>query len=98
MLEHELYERTGPDSFRLLPESVVYPAHFPGWPVTPGVCLLRIVTEILYPGKRIAAARSLRFLTPVLPGDELRIEKTEKGSILLLRGETLCAKMTVTYV
>ena len=34
-------------SIRLDPEHEIYKAHFPGHPVTPGVCQIQIVTELL---------------------------------------------------
>lgn len=32
---------------RINPQHVIYRAHFPGNPVTPGVCIVRMVTELL---------------------------------------------------
>lgn len=31
----------------LMPECVIYKAHFPGHPVTPGVCIIQTATELL---------------------------------------------------
>jgi len=51
MLEHELYEIERCDgsgfTLRLLPGSAIYEGHFPGNPVTPGVCQVGIVQELL---------------------------------------------------
>lgn len=32
---------------RLMPDSIIYQAHFPGNPITPGVCIISMATEIL---------------------------------------------------
>ena len=34
-------------SVELLPDSLIYKAHFPERPITPGVCIIQIVTELL---------------------------------------------------
>ena len=39
---------------RLIPDCVIYRAHFPELPVTPGVCIIQIVSELLaelFPGE-----------------------------------------------
>ena len=51
MLRGILYELVQADDFgvtvRLLPESAVYRGHFPGYPITPGVCLVQIALELI---------------------------------------------------
>ena len=51
MLRGILYEilTVAPDgaTIRLLPESPVYRGHFPGYPITPGVCLVQIALELI---------------------------------------------------
>ncbi|MBR3096653.1 MAG: hydroxymyristoyl-ACP dehydratase, partial [Bacteroidales bacterium] len=34
-------------TLRLLPESPVYKGHFPGYPITPGVCLVEMALEAI---------------------------------------------------
>ena len=50
MLRGILYEPVQADDFgatvRLLPESAVYRGHFPGYPITPGVCIVQIALEL----------------------------------------------------
>lgn len=51
-LTDELYtiESLEPGSsadIRLLPESRIYEAHFPEKPITPGVCIIQMATELL---------------------------------------------------
>ena len=51
MLRGILYELVQADDLgatvRLLPESAVYAGHFPGYPITPGVCLVQIALELI---------------------------------------------------
>ena len=51
MLQGILYETIAVDAdgatVRLLPESPVYQGHFPGYPITPGVCLVEIALELI---------------------------------------------------
>lgn len=56
------------------PEHYIYQAHFPGNPVTPGVCLVQIATEILSQeyGKafQLRLLKNIKFKKIVKPGDE----------------------------
>ena len=51
MLRGILYEIVSSDAagatIRLLPDSPVYQGHFPGYPITPGVCLVEIALELI---------------------------------------------------
>lgn len=53
MLNNELYKLVSsiPESnifkLKLLSESKIYAAHFPGQPITPGVCIIQIASELL---------------------------------------------------
>ena len=52
-------------------EHTIYQAHFPGNPITPGVCLLQIATELLeqHEGVRLQlhTADAIKFRKPVTP-------------------------------
>lgn len=78
MLEGVLYtvvsREEGSALVRLLPESPIYKAHFPEYPITPGVTLLQIALEVM--GKKLVGAKEIKFVAPVLPGDgtEVRFE------------------------
>ena len=51
MLRGILYELVQADDLgatvRLLPDSAVHAGHFPGYPITPGVCLVQIALELI---------------------------------------------------
>ena len=85
---------------QLLPESPIYAAHFPGFPVTPGVTLVQMALELM--GKKLLGAKDIKFVVPVLPSEEGTVLKYEwtvaedraDVSVFLSDG-TLCAKMTL---
>ena len=56
------------------PEHYIYQSHFPGTPVTPGVCLVQAATEILSQehGKtfQLRLLKNIKFKKIVKPGDE----------------------------
>ena len=109
MLRGILYETVSVDgsgaTLRLLPESPVYRGHFPGYPITPGVCLvemaLEVIGEMTGHDVRLVAAKNIKFTSPVLPveGTELRFNVSGEGenrTVDVLNGETLSAHMSLT--
>ena len=109
MLRGILYELVQADAagatIRLLPESPVYQGHFPGYPITPGVCLVEIALELFSEREgrpvRLVAAKNIKFMSPVLPTEttELRFNLAGEGdgrTVEIFSGETLCAKMSFT--
>ena len=114
MLQGILYETMAVDAagatVRLLPESPVYQGHFPGYPITPGVCLVEIALELIaamadqvgHDEKvRLVGAKNIKFTSPIIPteGTELRFNLGGEGSertVVILSGDTLCAKMSLT--
>lgn len=75
----------------LLPNSIIYKAHFPGHPITPGVCIVQIATELLLEFmhknlvlKTIANAKFLSIINPeedkevIFNIKKLTIDETEK--------------------
>ncbi|SDG50940.1 3-hydroxyacyl-[acyl-carrier-protein] dehydratase [Lentzea fradiae] len=59
----------------------VFVGHYPGFPIFPGMCVVECVHRaglLTAPHDAgdlaLAAMESVRFLSPVFPGDELRIE------------------------
>ena len=97
MLRGILYEIVSVDgsgvTLRLLPESPVYKGHFPGYPITPGVCLVEMALEAIAEmagraghdeGKgpiTLVAAKNIKFTSPVIPaeGTELRFNVSGEG-------------------
>lgn len=64
-------------SISFLSECVIYKAHFPTEPVTPGVCLVQIAVELLseHCGHtlHLIHARNLKFLSIVTPSTHLDV-------------------------
>lgn len=101
-LENELYKLVDRDErsarVRLLPDSAIFKAHFPGNPVTPGVCQVGMVEElaemILDCKLHLREVKSLKYLevlrpqpdqTVVITFDNLESEDDElkaKGSVV----------------
>ena len=114
MLQGILYETIAVDAagatIRLLLESPVYKGHFPGYPITPGVCLVEIALELIAEmadqvghddSVRLVGAKNIKFTSPIIPaeGTELRFNQGGEGSertVEILSGDTLCAKMSLT--
>jgi 3-hydroxyacyl-[acyl-carrier-protein] dehydratase len=105
MLEGVLYTVVSKEensaTVRLIPESPIYKAHFPEYPITPGVTLLQIALELM--GKKLVGAKEIKFVAPVLPGDgteirfewEFKDENTVSVSILSMDG-TQYARMSLS--
>lgn len=105
MLEGVLYEvvsrEEGSAVVRLLPDSPVYAAHFPGYPITPGVTIVQMALDLM--DRRLSGAKDIKFVEPVLPsacGTLLRFSWTfpepDKADVnVFLEDETLCSKMSL---
>ena len=52
-------------TIRLNPEHIIYKAHFPNYPITPGVCIIRIIRELLE--LKLGVKLVLKFVIPVSP-------------------------------
>ena len=65
------------------------PGHFPGRPVVPGVVLLDAVLEaaaaLLGREPAVAQLAQAKFLSPLLPGEEARVELDASGAALDFR-------------
>ena len=104
LLEGILYElvsrEEGSATVRLLPESPIYKAHFPGYPITPGVTLVQMALDVM--GVQMTGAKDIKFVVPVPPtAGTLRYVWTFKDAStadvqLFLADGTLCAKMTLS--
>lgn len=61
------------------PEEPVFAGHYPGFPIFPGMCVVEFIHRgavLTAPEQPVslAAMESVRFLSPVLPGDVLVID------------------------
>ena len=67
---------------RLNPEHFIYQAHFPGEPITPGVCILQIgkelLAELLQESLEITHVKNVKFLSVISPLKEKKISYTFK--------------------
>ncbi len=63
---------------RLMPESVVFAAHFPGEPILPGACIVQIVLELCNSWKgqvmEIVKVGNLKFLSIISPQEVLDLQ------------------------
>lgn len=70
-------------SIKVDPAQPVFAGHFPGQPILPGVFLLQFMLQALQTkyGKPLhfSRLRRVKFLRPIVPGDEIRIECQNVG-------------------
>ena len=96
----------------LHPEWPIYQAHFPGHPITPGVCIVQMVQELLqwYFQRKLTLrqAKNIKYVSIVSPEEITdltvtfsRIENQPDGSMKVqaqvTNGESLCTKLSVTF-
>ena len=93
-------------------DHVIFQAHFPGEPITPGVCIIQIAKELLEDvvGEQllICAVKNVKFLRVISPVEMPQITyvfeniatddttKTVKVSTLVKCGDTPLAKLSFT--
>ncbi|ASK30934.1 3-hydroxyacyl-ACP dehydratase [Chryseobacterium sp. T16E-39] len=88
----------------------IFKGHFPGNPVTPGVCMMQIVKELTeeFTGSKLflQSASNVKFMAIINPFEtpdlivQLDINETEDGIKVkntTLFGETIALKMSVHY-
>ena len=120
ILQDNLYtivsQRQEEESFvfqvRLHPEWPIYKAHFPGHPITPGVCIVQMVQELLqgllHRELSLCQAKNVKYLSIVSPEEitELtitfsKIEEQPDGNMKVqaqvTSGDLLCTKLSVTF-
>ena len=98
MLEHELYTIVGMENnavkIRLLPESAIFSGHFPGNPITPGVCQVGIIGELAGRvcgcGLELFEVKSLKFIDLLRPSAGCVLVKFDKfeedGGVVVIGG------------
>jgi 3-hydroxyacyl-[acyl-carrier-protein] dehydratase len=94
-------------------DSIIYRAHFPEQPITPGVCIIQIATELL--GElmgaefELCAVQNAKFLVVINPLEtsgvtytfkKIAIDEesgTCKVSAIVTKGETTYTKLSIAY-
>ena len=93
------------------PEHLIYQAHFPGNPITPGACLLQTAGELLQRklGRQLflKASKNVKYLNVLVPskGKEVRFtfsnlveSKTEcKAQVVIADEASVYTKMSLTF-
>ena len=97
---------------RIHPEWPIYKAHFPGHPITPGVCIVQMVQELLglalHRDVTLRKAKNIKYLAIISPEEvgELtvsftKIEEQPDGSLKVqaqvASGETIYTKLSATF-
>ena len=93
---------------RLNAEHIIYQAHFPGEPITPGVCLLQMGLELLSDAVgcelELDTAKNVKFLSVLHPEGQtvdvrvhhlVQNEDTSKAQIDFATGEQPVARMSL---
>ena len=90
----------------------IYKAHFPGHPITPGVCIVQMIQELLqvHLGREVSLckAKNVKYLSIISPDEvnELsvsfpKIEVQEDGNLKVqaqvTSGETVFTKLSATF-
>ena len=96
---------------KLNAEHFIYQAHFPGNPITPGVCLIQMATELFNLLKkttfRISTLKYVKFIETINPlafpevDFVLDFSQVEIGwllKVLIKKDETIFAKMSMVLV
>ncbi len=78
------------------PDHIIYQAHFPGQPVTPGVCILQIISELLEvhfdADLKLNVVKSMKFVKPISPVDDSQVTMTfqqiaESNGMVTVKGD-----------
>ncbi len=94
--------RMTPTRFRIDANHPALPGHFPGRPIVPGVVLLDRVAAAIERefGARVVALPQVKFLAPLLPGQDAELHVEEKDKKLHFRilhnGATLASGVAET--
>lgn len=84
-------------TFAIAADHPCLPGHFPGRPIVPGVVVLERVLEVIeraHGPLPACALPQVKFVQPLLPGEQARIElegAAPRWRFRVLRGETLIA-------
>lgn len=85
---------------RLNPDHVIYQAHFPGEPITPGVCIVQmgkeLMEELLDKSLEVARVKNVKFLSVISPKDTTSITYTFRKVEWSADGKEVKAQIVVT--
>jgi len=91
----------------LLPDSVIYQAHFPGRPITPGACMIQIVQELVQmyfedASLQVKHISNLKFLALLEPQHHQTVDVILSGTPDKLKaelrdGELVFAKLSLSF-
>jgi len=97
---------------KIRPEWPIYKAHFPGHPITPGVCIVQMVQELLQKllqrDLQLSEAKNVKYLAIISPEEmsdltitfskmEERPDGGLKVQAQVASGDTLCTKLSATF-
>lgn len=99
----------GDFAIRLNPEHFIYKAHFPGEPITPGVCIMQIAKELLEEmttaSLHLIFVKNIKFLKIISPNEVADVvyslsKVTREGDeikvqVSVTAGETVYAKLSL---
>lgn len=81
---------------KLNPSCFIYQAHFPGEPITPGVCIVQmgkeLLEELLQTSLTLTKVKNVKFLSVLTPEDDIVTFTVTK----LMVGEEVKAQMVVS--
>lgn len=91
----------------LLPDCPIYEGHFPGKPITPGVCLVQMAVETIEKiegcQKNICEAKDIRFTSIIIPSENpaihIELKKTDdsgRWSVTISAGGELRSKLSIS--
>ena len=103
---------SGSYELELNPSCFIYQAHFPGEPITPGVCIMQMGKEVLEDalGKtlQVASVKNIKFLSIISPKETTsiiyqlkKVELSEDGQsvkaqLVVMAGDEAKAKISFT--
>jgi len=95
----------------LNPEHAIYHAHFPGNPITPGVCIIQIVKELMEERLQckllLKKVNNVKFLNVINPMENKEVaftvstssdEDTHKVSVVVCSRNQQFAKLSMSFV
>lgn len=87
LISSQTEDKKGVFEIEMLPDSKIFDAHFPGNPITPGVCVIGIIQELLDTMREekflIQNVDNVKFITPLTPDKKptVTIELTDKDNL-----------------